>query len=155
MLFLLSKQDALVALCHRFGASLVRGVAQLLLPIGHVHDVKFPWVDTHHRPPCERLAMVGIESLEGWRGGSLFRNAVGAFLCAAAVLVHEQERYGHPIVLQHVIEVVPLLPKDTFVEVEQSITEQLLIIGHVIQQRTFSALIGEEVHELCRVDRKR
>ena len=145
MPFLLSQQDALVALRHRFGASLVRGVAQLLLPIGHVHDVKFPWVDTHHRP-LEAFLMVGIERLDGLRGGSLSRNGVGAFLCAAVVLVHEQERYGHPIGLQRVIKIIPLLPKDTFVEVEQSIPEPLLIFFYSLQQRTF-ALIGEEVYE--------
>ena len=147
MLLLLSQQDALVALHHRFGASLVHGVAQLMRPIGHVHDVKFPWVDTHHRPLFELLAMVGIELLDGWRDGSLSRNAVGTVLCVAVVLVHEQERYGHPIGLQRVIKIIPLLPKDTFVEVEQSIPEPLLIIRHALQQRTFGALIGEEVYE--------
>ena len=38
-------QDALVALRHRLGGSLVHGVTQLI-GIGHVHHAEFAWVDT-------------------------------------------------------------------------------------------------------------
>ena len=54
--------------------------------------------------------------------------------------------------LQRVIEVVPLLPKDTPVQIEEFVPEPLLIFFYLLLQRTL-ALAGEEAHQRCRVDR--
>ena len=69
------------------------------------------------------------------------------------MLVHEEERDGHPVNLHRVIEVVPLLPKGALVQVEKRVPEPLLVGGHALEQGSFDALGGKEADQRGGVDR--
>ena len=95
--------------------------------------------------------MVTIERLDRWRGGSLFRDAVGAFFCATVMLVHKEAR-RQPRRSQRVIKVVPSA-EDALIQVEERVPEPFLVISHALEQRTFGALVGEEADQRGGVDR--
>ena len=107
-------------------------------PIAHVYDVIFPWVDTHHYPILDVDLLTILDIIDVLRVGSLSRNAVGG--ATGRTFLPENKRYAHPIGLHHVVKIIPFLPEDTLVQLEQLAPEPLLFCCYILLQIAFGDL---------------